>query len=109
MLRLALLGALAASAVACADSTLAIDNNSSFAFQEINLAAINNPTFGRNLLGSDILLPGETIQISGIACDTYDIRVVTDAGHECILDNVDICLDNAKWVIDNTELAICSF
>lgn len=108
-IRYALLGTLAASAAACADSSLTIDNQSSVAFVEIHLAPIDTVSFGRDLLDGDVLLPGETVDILGIDCDTYDISVTTNANQDCVLETVDICFDAALWVIDDTELAICNF
>ena len=92
-----------------ADSTLTIDNDSSYTLIEINLSPTTSISWGPDLLGSDVLAPGEVFEASGIACDTYDIRVVDDTNDECILDSVDLCLDNAVWHIDNAELAICAF
>ncbi|HEU0030468.1 MAG TPA: hypothetical protein VFQ53_07545 [Kofleriaceae bacterium] len=90
-------------------SMLAIQNDSSFTFVEINLAPIDSTTFGPDLLGANVLDPGERLEISDIDCDTYDIRVVDETNAMCILSAVDLCLDNAVWHIDDTELAICSF
>ena len=90
-------------------STLTIENDSSFTFVEINLAPIDSPTFGADLLGTDVLDPGDVLEISGIDCDIYDIRITDEDGDQCILDTVDLCLDNAVWRIDDAELAICTF
>lgn len=90
-------------------SNLTIQNDSSFTFIEINLAPIDSPTFGPDLLGAEVLDPGDRLEISDIDCDVYDIRVIDETGDMCILDSVDLCLDNAVWRIDDTELAICTF
>ena len=91
------------------DSTLTIDNDSSYTLIEINLSPTTSVSWGPDLLGSDVLAPGEVFEAHGIDCNTYDIRVVDDTNDECILDSVDLCLDNAVWRLDNTELAICAF
>ena len=63
--------------------------------------------WGDDLLGAEILDPGESFEISRIACDTYDVRVVDEDDDECILDSVDLCLDDATWQIDDAELVGC--
>ncbi len=91
------------------DSTLTIENESSYAFAEINLSPEDSVAWGNDLLGADILFPGEILQVTGVACDVYDIRIVDDEGDECVLSSVDLCLDNAVWRIDDVELAACQF
>jgi hypothetical protein len=109
-----LLLALAIAVPACAtddidtSSSLTIDNDSTFTFIEINLSPTDRVSWGPDLLGAEVLTPGETFLATGIACDTYDIRVVDEDNDECILDTVNLCLDNAVWQIDNAELASCA-
>lgn len=91
------------------DSTLTIENDSSYAFAEINLSPEDSTSWGSDLLGADILAPGEVLELSGVTCDVYDIRIVDDEGDECVLTSVDLCLDNAIWTIDDAELAACQF
>lgn len=91
------------------DSTLTIENESSYAFAEIYLSPEDAGTWGADLLGADILAPGEVLQLSNISCDVYDIRIVDDEGDECVLASVDLCLDDAVWSIDDAELAACQF
>jgi hypothetical protein len=102
-------GLLAVFATACADSSLTVDNESSFALEQIQLAPVDQVTWGPNLLRGDILAPGEALQIDQIDCNTYDVHIISEAGQECVVSSLDLCFDNARWVIDNTELAHCSF
>jgi hypothetical protein len=106
--------ALLSSLVACASeedpsSTLTIDNDSSYTLIEINLSPTTTISWGPDLLGAEVLAPGEVFEVSGIACDVYDIRVLDDTNDECILDTVDLCLENAVWRIDDAELVSCAF
>lgn len=109
----ALASVLALSLVGCsdedADSSLVISNESTYSFIEINLSPIDQVAWGQDLLGTDILAPGEQLETSGIPCGTYDIRIIDEDNDMCILDTVDLCLDNAVWRIDNAELAACQF
>lgn len=89
------------------DAKLTIENDSSFAFVEINLSPVDAETWGADILASDILYPGESFEISGIECDYYDIRVVDEDFDECIVQEVDLCLTDEEWVIDDVMLSIC--
>ncbi|MDQ3369892.1 MAG: hypothetical protein M3680_31120 [Myxococcota bacterium] len=114
MNRLAILATLVFGLVGCAEeedltSTLTIDNDSSYTLIEINLSPVDSVAWGADLLGADVLDPGDVLEVSGIECDTYDIRVIDEDSDECILESVDLCLDNAVWRIDDTELAFCAF
>lgn len=91
------------------DSTLTIANESSYTFDNIYLSPIDEATWGADLLGADLLDPGESVLISDIVCDVFDIRIVDEDGDECIVSDVDLCFDDATWVIDDAELASCQF
>jgi len=88
-------------------STLTIRNNSSFTFTEINLSPIDQADWGPDLLGAQLLEPGDVLELGDIDCDVYDIRVVDENTDECVLTDVDLCLDDAVWVIDDAELFAC--
>jgi hypothetical protein len=90
------------------DSSLTIDNASSYALYEIRVAEEFDDFYGPDLLGSDILLPGESITVL-LDCGTYDVLVVDEDGFECELLGLDLCFDDAVWVVDNTTLNTCGF
>lgn len=114
-MRPALLALLVTALVGCSsdddddDASLTIENESSVTLIEINLSSIDDAEFGPDVLGADVLDPGDVLVLSEIPCDVYDIRVVDEDGVECLLDTVDLCLDDSTWVIDDTELALCGF
>ncbi len=90
------------------DATITIDNQSTYVLIELNVAPVGTVTWGPDLLGGADLLPGEFITI-GVDCDFYDIRIVDELGAECVLLDVDLCLNDQTWVIDDIELANCGF
>jgi hypothetical protein len=94
-----------AALAACSDNddngtTLRVQNQSDFVITDIRVTQVDNPSFGPNLLGGDVLNPGEEITL-GVACDTYDARVIDETGAECDLSAVDLCFNDAVWVITN--------
>lgn len=83
------------------DSTLLVVNESDFVIEEIFITDVNASGWGPNRLEGDILLPGEDLLLTDIPCDTYDALVVAEDGAECELFGIDLCFDDATWVIDN--------
>ena len=90
------------------DSTLTIANESDYVIEEIYVTEIDNPEWGPNLLGGTVLFPGESLTVS-LYCDVYDAQIVDQDGFVCELYNLDLCFDDAIWVIDNFELATCGW
>ena len=113
--RVSLLGAvvlLAALASGCiveaSDSSLTIVNGSDFVIDEIRVAEISDPSYGPNLVGSEALFPDEEITVF-LECGTYDVLIVDELGASCELLGFDLCFDDEVWVVDNFQLATCSF
>src|SRR5262245_61416429 len=71
------------------DSTLTVDNQSSFVLDEVHVAAVSEDNWGPNLV-PEALFPGESVDIS-LTCDTYDVLVVDETGVECVLSSFDLC------------------
>ena len=90
-------------------SNLTIKNASSFSFIEIYISPVGEAIWGPELLGSDVLEPGDEVEFSNIDCDSYDIRIVDEDADECIVDNIDLCADEATWTINDVGLADCVF
>ena len=91
------------------DASLTIDNESDYVLVEINLSRVSNYRWGRNLLRGDVLFPGESITIDYIDCDYYDVRVIDETGLACVITDLDLCFDDALWVVDNLSLFRCAF
>ena len=89
------------------DSSLTIDNRSDYAIYQAYLAEVNEPTWGPELLQGDILYPNESLFIDSIRCGTYDVLIYDQIGAECELNFVDLCFDDARWVITNGTLSTC--
>lgn len=88
------------------DGLLRIDNDSSFDLFEIYVTPIDASTWGPDLLGGDILFPGESLSVE-VGCDYYDAMVVDEFGNQCEILSLDLCGDSAVWSITNDALAAC--
>jgi hypothetical protein len=82
------------------DSSLVVDNQSDFAITELYLTSVNSGSWGPNLLRGDVLLPDENLTL-GVDCGFYDALLVDEDGVDCEIDDLDLCLNDAVWVIRN--------
>jgi hypothetical protein len=90
------------------DASLTVHNHSRFVLTEVHLAPVDQRTWGPNLL-PDVLYPGEDLVIVDIDCDTYDVLVVDQFSHQCILEDLFLCFHDESWMIDDVTLAECAF
>jgi hypothetical protein len=91
------------------DSSFTVRNRSDYVLVEVNLSPVDAYTWGPNLLRGDVLFPGESLTVDFIECDYYDARVIDETNVECILFGMDLCFDDALWVITNSQLDNCAF
>ena len=89
------------------DSTLLVVNDSDFVIEDLFLTEVDNPNWGSDLLGSDALFPDEEI-VLGVDCDFYDVLVVDETGLECEINDIDLCFNDATWVITNNTCDVFS-
>jgi hypothetical protein len=90
------------------DSELRIENESSVVIESIYVAQIDSSSWGPDLLGGEILFPGEGFTIE-LGCDAYNVMVVDELGTECMLESLDLCFEDATWFVTNSQLAGCEF
>ena len=87
------------------EGSLLVVNESDFVVEELYLAEVNDPVFGPNLLAGDVLFPGEQILI-GATCGFFDVLIVDEEGVECEIDAIDLCLNDATFVIRNDTCTV---
>ena len=87
------------------DSSLSVSNESDFEIHEMYVTEIDSPTWGPNLIESSILLPGESMKLA-LDCNTYDAMLIDETGAVCEIQNVDLCFDDADWIITNRACAV---
>ena len=83
------------------DSTLLIVNESDFVIEEIYITDVNASGWGPDLTGGDVLFPEEEILLTDLPCDFYDVLMVDETGLECEVLDIDLCFDDATWVVTN--------
>jgi len=88
------------------NATLEVVNNSDFAITDIYLTEVDNRDWGPNLIAGDVLLPDESIVLVDINCDYYDAQLIDEDDVMCELYNLDLCLNDATWVVRNNTCAV---
>lgn len=101
-----LLCAMAAPAFA-RRATVKIINQSKWEIHHIYLSPSESRRWGQDLLGDEILAKGESLTLSRIDCNLYDIKVVDEDGDECVIEEADLCRDNSYWKITDKSLLAC--
>jgi hypothetical protein len=104
-LGLALCLATSACVITDADSSLEVSNRSDFEIHELYVTPSASPSWGSDLLGRDVLFPGESMFVA-LDCDTYDALIVDETGAVCEVFELDLCFDDAAWIIRNTTCAV---
>jgi hypothetical protein len=87
------------------DSTLRVQNRSDFWITEMHVTSVGSSTWGPNLLDGDGLAPGESL-VLGIDCGTYDALLIDEDGVDCQINDIDLCLDDADWIIHNNTCGV---
>jgi hypothetical protein len=87
------------------DGSLTVDNQSDFRIVEIRVTSVGSSTWGPNLLDGDVLLPGEVLTLE-VQCDVYDALLVDEDGVDCEINSIDLCLNDADWVIRNNTCSV---
>jgi hypothetical protein len=88
-------------------ATYSVRNNSQYDIHYIYISPTSQSTWGPDQLDSDqILRAGQSLTLTGVTCDNYDLKLVDEDGDECIQSNVEIC-HNTTLYIENEALLEC--
>jgi len=88
-------------------ATVTIVNKADWAIHHLYLSPVDDEEWGEDQLGEHVVEKGESFQLSGIPCDTYDVKLVEEDGDECVVEEVDICGKNDTWQITSKDLLKC--
>ena len=100
------LASLSASA-AGSDSKVVVKNLSHWAIHEMYFSPTEQREWGDDQLGKHTIETGGSFTLTGVPCDSYDVRVVDEDGDECVVEDVALCADKEKWVINDNDLLAC--
>lgn len=102
------LSALAPAALAAKKtSDVNIVNKSDWAIAELYLSPSNADAWGPDQLAEHVIEPGTSFKLTGIPCNTFDVKLVDEDGDECVVPQVDICANSETWTITSKDLLRC--
>lgn len=107
MLAAVLLCTISMPAFAGKKATVKVINQSKWEIHHLYLSSSDDRHWGEDQLGEDVLAKGDSITLTNIPCDTYDIQVVDEDGDECVIEEVDMCGDESYWKITDKDLLEC--
>jgi hypothetical protein len=88
---------------------LEVTNKSKAAIHHLYLSASSQKNWGPDQLGSgsnDTVEPGSKFTLHGIEAGEYDVKIATQDGTECEVDNADFS-ESKEWVITEHMLDKC--
>ncbi len=88
-------------------ATVKIINASNWDIHHLYLSSVDDDNWGPDQLEDDILTKGDSLTLTDIPCDLYDVRVVDEDGDECTIEEVDLCGDDSWWKITDKDLLEC--
>jgi hypothetical protein len=88
-------------------ATVKVINQSKWEIHHIYLSSHDDANWGDDQLEDEILSKGDTITLTNIDCDDYDIKVVDEDGDECVIEEVSLCGDDSYWKITDKALLEC--
>lgn len=90
------------------DSVVTVRNGSLWEIHQLYLSSVEEEEWGPDQLGAQIIeAQGGSFKLSGVPCDSYDVRLVDEDGDECVVREVDLCGDDATWSISDEDLLVC--
>lgn len=95
------------AALAQRKATVTVVNKSDWQIDHFFLSSSEEEEWGDDQLGDQVIGTDESFKLTSIPCDTYDVKLIDEAGDECIVSEVDICGGGEKWVITNKILLAC--
>lgn len=88
--------------------SITIDNDSSYAVHHLFLTPAHEVHWGPDMLGRDVLDLHEYATLSGLDCSDYDLKLIDHEGDECVIEDIDLCLQDAHFHLTDQALTACT-
>jgi len=88
---------------------LQVINKSKSSIHHLYLSAASQKSWGPDQLGTgsnDVVAPGNQFRLHGIEAGTYDVKIATEDGTECEVNDADFD-ESKEWVITEHMLDKC--
>ena len=98
----------ALSSARTASTSVNIVNNSSRAIRNVYLSHVNVDDWSNNQLSDGATIaPGQSYNLSNVACDQQQAKVIGEDQDGCFVSTVVNCGDSATWTITNDTTRDC--
>ena len=99
--------ALASPSFAAKKATVKIINQSKWEIHHLYISPSEQDEWGPDQLEDEILTKGQSLTITNIPCNTYDVKVIDEDGDECVIEAADLCANASYWKITDKDLLAC--
>lgn len=106
MKRLILVAALAAACTTALAADFVVSNESRWDIHRLYVSSSDAREWGDDQLEDDILASGQTLTLSGVSCDSYDVKMIDEDGDVCEIRDVNMC-GGEEWTITDDTLLEC--
>lgn len=90
------------------DSVVTVKNESLWQIHQMYLSSVDEDEWGPDQLGEQVIdSEGGSFKLSGVPCDSYDVRLIDEDGDECVVREVDLCGEAQTWTITDEDLLDC--
>jgi len=97
-----------ASTARTASTSVNIVNNSNKEIRNVYLSHVNADDWSENQLSNGATIaPGQSYNLSNVACDQQQVKVVGEDQDGCFLSTVVSCGDSATWAVTNDSARDC--
>jgi hypothetical protein len=107
ILCIALFTLAALSSARTATTSVNIVNNSNKEIRNVYLSHVNADDWGGNQLGNAVIAPGQSFNLTNVACDQSQVKVIGEDQDGCFLSTVVTCGDSSTWTITNDSARDC--
>jgi L-ascorbate metabolism protein UlaG (beta-lactamase superfamily) len=92
---------------AAATSVSIVNNTSGRTVVHAYLSHLNSDDWGGNQLGDVTIGPGQSYNLTNVACDQQQVKVIAEDQDGCFLSTVVTCGDSGTWTITNDTARDC--
>jgi hypothetical protein len=73
----------------------------------VYLAHVNADDWTGNQLGESVIAAGQSYNLTNVACDQQQVKVIGEDQDGCFISTVVNCGDNATWTVNNDTARDC--
>ena len=84
-----------------------IVNNSSLAISHVYFSHVGSDDWTGNQIGESVIASGQSYNLSSVACDQQQVKVIGEDQDGCFVSTVVNCGDNATWTVTNDTARDC--